>query len=362
MSVPRVVIRRPTTPWVEFATTRRDKLLHDNPTRPPAELGKMLVQEFKGLLPDELVKLEEICRLDRERYERDRAAAGRNDVGEAGPSSSLTLRPSRMRLMMRLDPDVSNVQLDMAAAVAFCTESFLKVLAGRALEAASAQGRPLELRLSDVLHVAQTTDRLAFLRGDLRSMGPAADESINAKAIFMNPFSGRLGSSSVFRPTPPAPVPTSSSAAAMANRPPVARPPTAPGKPAAKPGAPATVLARPTVAPVPGKAIPIPAQVPAPALSAAVAVPAPALVAAPAPAKAAAPVKAAAPAKAAAPVRAPAAAPAPKAVAAPKAPVAQAAAAKSTPAPPPAEEEKEEDKSVGTKRSRASGRGSAAKK
>ena len=191
-------VKRPLTSWVLFLQERRPELAAQFPTAGFGELAKMMSEEFKSLSAEKRAELSEKCDKDKERFKNEllakgvdpsqviakpRGGAGGGGGGRQPGAAAATVRRasstgpeelglvefplSKIKKIMKLDPEVKQVGGDAIVSMARCAELFLASLANKSLEVAQDRGTKT-ISLVDVIHAVQGHECFEFLRLDLR--------------------------------------------------------------------------------------------------------------------------------------------------------------------------------------------------
>jgi len=205
---PDTTVTRPQTIWVAFCQQKRQEINETRPGLSFAELAKVFKEEYRKLTAEERARLTEICEKDKERWKNELLAkgidpatlmakprvrsektkqpkkegetGGGENTGESGVDELVQIPLTRIKKLMKLDPDVKQLAGDAILAVSRCTELFLSSLVNKCHETSERRGMKT-IHLADVIHTVQTRDCFEFLRLDLRkSMG---DTDLNGAGV-----------------------------------------------------------------------------------------------------------------------------------------------------------------------------------
>lgn len=168
-------IKKPMSAWILFSVEYREKLHREQPHLNFKDLAQRLSERYKDLSAEERSYYDDLAKKDKLRYQQEMLSSvsrtpTTNIVSE---SMALILPLARVKKIMKMDPDVNNIQKNALLAVTKVTELFLQYMGTRAHHVAL-QRRAKSVKQSDVIQAIHSLDTLRFLRTDFpRSMAPS---------------------------------------------------------------------------------------------------------------------------------------------------------------------------------------------
>ena len=109
-------IKRPTSSYFIFMKEKREQIKADNPDLNTANLAKKMAEEWKSLDAETKKKWEDLAQVDKDRYEKEKEAAGIHKKPEyTGPKKPLTAffiyQGEQRSKIKELHPTLSNVDV-----------------------------------------------------------------------------------------------------------------------------------------------------------------------------------------------------------------------------------------------------------
>jgi histone H3/H4 len=182
-------LKKPRSSYFIFAAEVREVVKAENPGVGVAQQAKLIGERWASLTKEEKKEYEGLHDAEKAAYEAALAARPEPAVGAGGEGeeeeeeeggSSLPL--SRVKRIIKLDPDISRVTGDAAFLIATATELFLSLLTREASAVAVAAGRKTLTDL-DFARAAAGHPALTFLTHDLRVPSAADEEAVKAARV-----------------------------------------------------------------------------------------------------------------------------------------------------------------------------------